>query len=806
MMQLKVRLAADAFSRAEYSTAYELYQELSTQLGEKYFSVNLELCRRKLASNGDGQALSSDYGSDNSSKLELSYIDVPVFKSADPVLREKLGIPKGDTVVCYLAGLGHAEEQQEVLRSFEQLHKQYGQLTLLWLEGDTVQSFESRKLTDQYPTSSWLIRLECHAQQTLGDYYALSDLVILPQQAQKAYRAGSSFQRGLDALYLNVPVLVSSQWQPSNDYWSNAVSYETGQLQDKLEEMLPFVHCGKYKDDKLDLFRYGSAVHASVIALSNGEELVTPLTLRSAMARVLGDRLQTLSFDDEEQWCELVTTELSQGKISNALALAKYSYEKSDSYRTFELYLKALFHAQKYKNIVDLCVERKVLNKTANILQKKSESYLALFKEYFRYCRKQGQVFTSYFNNKKSVYFLHSSLPYFSGGYATRAHGLARSLIKNGLDVRAYTRPNFPYDVKKDLKTDSITAQIDGIAYHKTSCESVRIRDEATYMKDCVEVFDEVLKYEQPDYVHGRSTYQISLPGLIAAKKNGLPFVYEVSGLWEIVHESRDTAPQRKHETEKIRNFETMVAKQADLVFTLTGAMKAELISRGVEEEKIIILPNCTNPEDFSPSDKSQVLLDELGIDKDTAIIGYIGSFQDYEGLDDLILACELMNQRDPSVDFKILLVGDGPYFNKILELAEASSIRDKILLTGRVPHSLAAEYYSIVDIAAFPRKSWPVCEMVSPMKPLEALAMEKAVLVSSVQALAEMVVHEQTGMVFEKGSLDSLADNLLYLIANPERRISMGAKARDWVIEHRTWNAISQRFLTGINKVFSQA
>lgn len=806
MMQLKVRFAADAFSRAEYSTAYELYKELSTQLGEKYFSANLELCRRRLVGAPDGQYVPASGQSQDSAMnagWDLSYIDIPAFKQADPLLKKQLCIPDEDTVVCYLAGLEAAEEQQEVLDSFELLQQKHGQLTLLWVRGGGLSSPESIEIAQSYASSPWLIQLECNSHVGLADYYALSHMVILPQQAQKAHQVGSPFQKSLDALYLNVPVLIRAHWHPSNDYWGNVVSYGEGQLQERLEQTLPFVHCGRFKDDKLELFRYGLAASASVIALPNGDELRTPLTLNVAMARVLGDRHKQLSFSDEEQWCELVSAELSQGKISNALALAKYSYEKTDSYRSFELYLKALFHAQKYKNIVDLCVERKVLNKTANILHKKSESYLTLFKEYFQYCRKKSQVFNSCFDNKKSVYFLHSSLPYFSGGYATRAHGLARSLIKNGLDVKAYTRPNFPYDVKKDLKFDSISAEIDGISYQKTFCDSVRIRDEATYMTDCINVFDEVLKIERPDYVHGRSTYQISLPGLIAAKKNNLPFVYEVSGLWEIVHESRETAPQRKHETEKIRNFETMVAKQADLVFTLTGAMKAELISRGVEEGKIIILPNCTNPDDFSPSSKSELLLDDLGIDQETAVIGYIGSFQDYEGLDDLILACELMCKKDPSIDFKILLVGDGPYFNKIKELADESSIREKILLTGRVPHSLAAEYYSIVDIAAFPRKSWPVCEMVSPMKPLEALAMEKAVLVSSVQALAEMVVHEKTGMVFEKGSLESLADNLLYLIANPDQRANMGINARGWVTEHRTWDVISQRFLAGIDKMF---
>ncbi|WP_229800897.1 glycosyltransferase family 4 protein, partial [Vreelandella hamiltonii] len=138
----------------------------------------------------------------------------------------------------------------------------------------------------------------------------------------------------------------------------------------------------------------------------------------------------------------------------------------------------------------------------------------------------------------------------------------------------------------------------------------------------------------------------------------------------------------------------------------------------------------------------------------------------------------------------------------EIVQHVKNSLVNDKVIVTGRVPHSLASEYYSVIDIAPFPRKAWPVCEMVSPMKPLEALSMGKAVLVSSVGALSEMVIRDKTGFVFEKGQISSLAEELIKLMINDELRSEVGKNARSWVQENRTWKNVSAKF---INAAFGE-
>jgi len=119
--------------------------------------------------------------------------------------------------------------------------------------------------------------------------------------------------------------------------------------------------------------------------------------------------------------------------------------------------------------------------------------------------------------------------------------------------------------------------------------------------------------------------------------------------------------------------------------------------------------------------------------------------------------------------------------------------------MPGRVPHEQVAAYYSLIDIAPFPRKPWPVCEMVSPMKPLEAMAMEKAVVVSDVAALAEMVDRGRYGLMFAKGDVSALADALQRLLTEADLRQRLGAEGRRNVLQNRTWKAAAATFAAAL-------
>ncbi|GGW42019.1 hypothetical protein GCM10007157_35460 [Vreelandella hamiltonii] len=592
---------------------------------------------------------------------------LPEIKPANPALKKRLGIEEGDKVVGYIGSFNEYEGIDELVVSCKQLHEKGFRIKLL-LVGDDQAITNVVTNAQVLSLEPWLIQVGRISHELIQEYYSLVDLVVMPRKNLPVCRIVQP-TKFIEASSCNIPVLVPSYCEEAiDDIAANAVAFKEGDLSVKIAAMLPQLYCGKYNDDKRYAyeFKYKIKPMLNSFGCSSVESKNKPSDIEIAFDMLTNNKGSQLLLEEEKWLRELSCVELKNGNITNSLALAKFAFLQGSCRFSFKFYVKALFAAQKYDRVVDLCDGHEKLGNEVELIRKKSASYLEVYKEYYETC--ESVVKNESIKSTKSVYFLHSSLPYFSGGYATRAHGLASALVNRGLDVKPYTRPNFPYDVKKDIKEESISVDVDGLVYTKTACKSARLKDEASYMLDCIDVFEKVIEQEQPGYIHGRSTYQIALPALIAAKKNNLPFVYEVSGLWEIVHESRETAPQRKYETEKIRHLETMTAIKADIVFTLTGAMKNELISRGVNENKIHILPNCTNPEKFVPCGKSPTLLKELDITPDIPVIGYIGSFQDYEGLDDLIDACELIHKKQPNIDFRLLLVGDGPYFNQIPE------------------------------------------------------------------------------------------------------------------------------------------
>jgi len=389
---------------------------------------------------------------------------------------------------------------------------------------------------------------------------------------------------------------------------------------------------------------------------------------------------------------------------------------------------------------------------------------------------------------RRVLNILAFSLPYTSVGYATRSHGLAQGIQQAEWDIRPYTRVGFPFDFKPELQGQTLPEQdeIDGLTYRRVFDAQRSAMNEVEYLLASVAHYERIIAQEQPEIVHAASNYVTALPALIAARRLGVPFVYEVRGFWEVTRSSRDEAFENTPKYRFMQFFEGLVARQADRVITITTAMKEELIGRGVLAENIAIAFNSVDPERFVPRPRDTALAQRLGLPSGIPIIGYIGSFVDYEGLDDLVEAAHRLKQT--GYDFRLLLVGDGAIFEALKTQIDTLQLTDRVLLTGRVPHDEVENYYSLVDIAPFPRKPWEVCELVSPLKPFEAMALQKAVVVSSTRALNEIVTNGSNGLVFEKGNVESLRAALQAVITDPQLRISLGHRARTWVEEQRSW------------------
>ncbi|WP_057462822.1 glycosyltransferase family 4 protein [Pseudovibrio sp. POLY-S9] len=413
------------------------------------------------------------------------------------------------------------------------------------------------------------------------------------------------------------------------------------------------------------------------------------------------------------------------------------------------------------------------------------------------------------FASDKIAYFLHNSLPYSSGGYATRGHGLAVALANAGYDVTCVTRPGYPFDVPpKDERLDvPLEDIIDGISYQRLLSPRRDEHSAKDYMLQAADIIEGKLKELRPSLVIGASNHVTALPALIASKRLGVPFIYEVRGFWEITRISREPEFAKKPAFNVQKILETEVAKHAAHVFTLTRGMKNELCDRGVESNTISILPNSCDVTKFNPSEKDHLLAAELGYPSNIPVIGYIGTFVQYEGLEHLVEACSLLKTRGKQ--FRLLLVGNenasgndrGPITKAIEDIAAKNDMGDWVSMPGRIPHEDVPRYYSLIDIAPFPRKPQPVTELVSPMKPLEALSMKKAIVVSSVAALSEMVRDGETGLIFEKGNIENLADKLEVLIDDAKLRDQLGDAGRKWVFENRTWNKVAQDAARKLNE-----
>lgn len=398
------------------------------------------------------------------------------------------------------------------------------------------------------------------------------------------------------------------------------------------------------------------------------------------------------------------------------------------------------------------------------------------------------------------AYLLQSSLPYVSSGYPIRAHGLASALQQGGLDVFCVTRPGFP-QIRVGFPPEELVPDsevIEGVRYQRLSF--VGKPADLDYFDRAADVTTALLVETRPQLVMAASPYWNAVPGLIAARRIGAPFYYEIRGFGEITQASYSPEFVASDRFEELSRLEGAVARAADHVFTLTRFMADELARKGVDPERISLLPNACDADRFAPMRPDSELRAQLGLPPDIAVIGFIGSFEAYEGLDDLIRAAAQLRQNGSP--FRLLLVGGensqglnpGALTAKLMRLSIETGLGDWMIVHPPVPHDQVPAHLSLIDVVCIPRKPLPVTEMVSPLKPLEAMAMEKAVVVSSVAALAEMVEDGVTGCVFAKGDIGHLVETLARLVDDAPFRRSLGAAARRWVLAERTWDGVAER------------
>lgn len=399
------------------------------------------------------------------------------------------------------------------------------------------------------------------------------------------------------------------------------------------------------------------------------------------------------------------------------------------------------------------------------------------------------------------LYCLHQSVPHATNGYATRSHGIAVGLQQAGWRVRATTRPGFPWDAGVlGLSKGYHQAEVDGVTYAAVAGWNLNTTPLDHYLAEAADHFLREAQTSGAEVIAAASNHITALPALMAARRLGLPFVYEVRGLWEVTQASTQPEWANSERYHLMRSLEKLVACEADLVITLTEELAGELVSWGVPRNRIVLVPNAVDTERFYPMAPDAEIAKQLNLQSGVPVIGYAGSAVAYEGLELLMEALAKLKQRGQ--DFTFVLVGDGKVIDTVKNCATTLGLEDNCRFTGRVPFDQVPRYLSCMDIMPVPRLSLPVTEMVSALKPLEAMAMGKAVVLSDVSPHKTMAGDNQRACLFRKDDAADLCAVLQHLIDHPEERVRLGEAARVWAENERSWNTVTQAYASALARV----
>lgn len=393
------------------------------------------------------------------------------------------------------------------------------------------------------------------------------------------------------------------------------------------------------------------------------------------------------------------------------------------------------------------------------------------------------------------MYCAHSTGHFNSNGYSTRTAELAQGLVSGGLEILVAARPGYPWDVATDKPapgTSRFTQTIHGVEHVFSPGPSWTQQSLDDYWYEATDIYVQEAQRSRVEAIHSASNHVTALPALAAARRLGIPFSYEVRGFWEITEASAKISWEESERYQLAEQLETYVASNADVVFAITEQVRDELVRRGVEPQRIRILPNGVDTDRFSPMPASNRLRNKLSLDHHLPVIGYAGSLVHYEGISDLLKALALLKAEGTA--FQGVIVGDGPELADLRTQAAALGLNGQVHFTGRVDAKEVPEYVSLFDVMPCPRIRLRVTELVSPLKPLEAMAAGKAMVLTDLAPLRTLAGEgQERALLAEPSAPESLAKAIGALLDDPDLRRDMGQRARRWTVGKRQWRSLGQ-------------
>ena len=372
------------------------------------------------------------------------------------------------------------------------------------------------------------------------------------------------------------------------------------------------------------------------------------------------------------------------------------------------------------------------------------------------------------------------SLPLHSG-YTFRSAAILREQRARGWETFHLTSP------KQGITTSDVE-EAEGLAFYRTHfvADSTPLLGELRLMKATECRLEELARELRPDILHAHSPVLNAIPALRVGRKLGIPVVYEIRAFWEDAAVDHGTTREGSPRYCLTRALETWVLKRVDHTFTICEGLRADIVARGVPADKVSVIPNAVDVHNFQLSGEADKLLKvQLGLEGKT-VLGFVGSFYAYEGLDLLLEAFPALLQKRP--DLRLLLVGGGPQDANLKAQVQRLSVADKVVFTGRVPHSEVSRYYDQIDLLAYPRHSMRLTELVTPLKPLEAMAQGRLFVASDVGGHKELIRDGETGRLFRAGDAGALAAAVEQMLTDRADWPLMRAAGREFVEKVRNW------------------
>ena len=388
------------------------------------------------------------------------------------------------------------------------------------------------------------------------------------------------------------------------------------------------------------------------------------------------------------------------------------------------------------------------------------------------------------------LHILDHSIPLHSG-YTFRTAAILR-------EQRALGWETFHLTSEKQVDCSTLEEETDGLHFYRTPkhagmLSNLPVLNQVAVMQGLSRRLEEVIAIVKPDILHAHSPVLNALPAISAGRKFGVPVVYEVRAFWEDAAADHGTTTEGSLRYRLTRALETHAFRNADAVTTICEGLRSDIVARGIPSSKVTVIPNAVDIEKFSTGGAAnEELKAKLNL-SGARILGFIGSFYAYEGLDLLLNALPRMLEKAP--DVRVLLVGGGPQEAQLKQQTAELGISDKVVFAGRVPHVDVNHYYDLVDVLVYPRQRMRLTELVTPLKPLEAMAQGKLFVASDVGGHRELIRDGETGVLFKAEDPHSLAEKVLDLLQSEEKWPALKQAGRRYVENERNWKVSVGRY-----------